>query len=241
MSIKVISNPSIQHLQEIEDWLIEEDNLFKKGFYCNISIIKQSFDTKNLIVITENKKAIGFLTYYFSHDLVVEISIAEIKQDKRKMGLGKVLLENSCNNFIKMGALVAQLKCSPVSSRKAWKRMGFMDFPAGIIRESGLYLYKILVETTSLYSGNGDVERIDLWDFDDHFNQIGPKWRWELKRKPDSNVLIKPIIQPAGDEWSVSHNLNRKLTEKTIMKYFNRKKHDCGYFMIIKEFDQQKQ
>lgn len=112
-----------------------------------------------------------------------------------------------------------------------------MDFPEGIIREPGLYLYKLLVTTASLYSGNKDVERIDLWDFEDHYNQIGPKWRWKLKRKPGSNFLIKPIIHPSGEEWSVSHNLNGEITEKTIMKNFNKKKYDAGYFLIIKEFD----
>lgn len=237
MSIRVITNPSIKHYKEIEAWLIEEDNLYNEGFYCNIDSVKQSFDLKKLIAITEDEQTIGFLTYYFLNDSVVNIVIAEIKRDRRKMGFGKVLLEKSCNYFIEQGALVTQLRCSPESSRKAWKKMGFMDFPEGMIRDSGLYLYKILVETTSLYSGNEDVERIDLWDFEDHYNQIGPKWRWKLKRKPGSNFLIKPIIHPSGEEWSVSHNLNGEITEKTIMKNFNKKKYDAGYFLIIKEFD----
>jgi len=237
MSVVVIINPLEQHLKEIADWLLEEEKILKKGFFCQIPTIKASFNMKKLIVITENSKAIGFLTYHFSFGSIVNIEIAEIKPDKRRMGFGKILLKESCNWFIKQGALVAQLFYSPESTGKIWKKMGFMDFQSGIIKESSIYLYKILVDSTECYIGNEEVERIELWDSEDYKNEIEPNWKWELKRKEGLNELIKPIIQPSNDEWSVSHVINGQITEKKIMKNFDKKRHDGGYFLIVKEYD----
>ena len=157
MGLKVLTNPTIQHFEELKEWLQEEEDLTKEGFFCQLHTIENSFLKKKLIVIAENDKSVGFLTYYY-YEHVVNIEIAEVKPDKKGKGIGKILLHNSFNYFVKNGALVAQLFCSPVSSEIIWKRMGFMNFPNGIIRESKVYLYQILVETAELYVTGKETE-----------------------------------------------------------------------------------
>ena len=44
--------PPKDQLDEIERWLIEEDNLKGEGFYCNWEIIASSFDKKNLATVS---------------------------------------------------------------------------------------------------------------------------------------------------------------------------------------------
>lgn len=234
MNIKVTINPTKRHLNEINKWLKEEYELSKDGFFCNWNNIESSYNENKLIVITENNFAIGFFTFYFNNH-IVNIQIAEVKPDKRKKGIGKKLLLDSFNWFVKSGALIAQLYCSPPESEKIWKKIGFRNFPNGIIKETRIYLYKVLVETTNLYKGGRKTELIELWNIEDYKNELNSKWKWEVKRKENSNELIKPIIHPSSDEWSVSHKIGSEIKEKTIKKNFDMKRHDYGNFLIIKQ------
>ena len=236
MSIKVLPNPTSQHFEEIKKWLQQEDNLSNEGFFCQIDTIENSYRKNRLIVITQNNIAIGFLTYYYS-DHIVNIEIAEVKPDERKRGIGKQLLQQSFDWFINNGALVAQLFCAPASSEKIWKRIGFSNFPNEIIKESRIYLYQILVETEEFYTREDETELIELWDFEDYQNELPPKWKWKVKRKGKSNKLIKPIIHPCSDEWSVAHKIGSEIREKRIMKNFDRRKHDGGYFLIVTDLE----
>ncbi len=236
MNLNVLCSPTLQHLNEIRKWLQKEDRLSNEGFFCQMDIIENSFQKNKLIVITKDDVAIGFLTFYYS-DYIVNIEIAEVKPSERKKGIGKLLLQGSFNRFIEDGVFVAQLFCAPASSEKIWKRMGFNNFPNGIIREPRIYLYKILVETTELYKQENVAELIELWDSEDYGNEIPPMWRWEIVRQEKSNKLVKPIIHPCSDKWSVAHKFRSETREKRIMKYFDMGKHDGGHFLIVTELD----
>jgi len=234
--MNVITKPTLQHFEELKKWLKEEDKLYNEGFFCQIQTIEKSFLNNKLIVITDNGLTVGFLTYYY-HNYIVNIEIAEVKPDRRGKGLGRLLLHHSFIYFVKNGALVAQLFCSPASSEKIWRRIGFANFPDEVIKESRIYLYQILVETSELYNEEQETELIELWDFEDYQDAFPPKWRWEVKRTVNSTKLIKPIIHPCSDEWSVSHKIGKQIREKRIMKNFDRKKHDGLHFLIVTELD----
>ncbi|HBL77033.1 MAG: hypothetical protein A2W90_19320 [Bacteroidetes bacterium GWF2_42_66] len=236
MNLKVLSNPTLQHLEEIKKWLQKEDNSSNEGFFCQMDTIENSFRKNRLIVIAKDNVAIGFLTFYYS-DHIVNIEIAEVKPSERKRGIGKLLLQDSFGKFIKDGMLVAQLFCSPASSEKIWKRMGFNNFPDEIIKESRIYLYQILVKTAEFCTHDNETELIELWDFEDYSNELPPKWRWEVKRQEKSNKLVKPIIHPCSDKWSVAHRIRSETREKRIMKYFDMGKHDGGHFLIVTELN----
>ncbi len=236
MNLKVLFEPTLQHLNEIKKWLQKEDRSSNEGFFCQMDIIENSFQKNRLIVVTKDDVAVGFLTFYYS-DYIVNIEIAEVKPSERKKGISKLLLQGSFDRFVKDGVFVAQLFCAPASSEKIWKRMGFINFTNGIIREPRIYLYKILVETTELYKQENVAELIELWDSEDYGNEIPPMWRWEIVRQEKSNKLVKPIIHPCSDKWSVAHRIGSEIREKRIMKYFDEGKHDGGHFLIVTELD----
>jgi predicted GNAT family acetyltransferase len=236
MNLNVLFSPTLQHLNEIREWLQKEDRSSNEGFFCQIDTIENSFRKNRIIVITKDDVAIGFLTFYYS-DYIVNIEIAEVKPSERKKGIGKLLLQRSFDKFIKDGVFVAQLFCAPASSENIWKRMGFNNFPNEIIKESRIYLYQILVETAEFYTQENETELIELWDFEDYSNELPPKWKWEVKRKEKSNKLVKPIIHPCSEEWSVAHKIGTEISEKRIMKYFDNRKHDGGYFLIVTELE----
>lgn len=239
MKIEVTFYPTNSHLKEIKKWLNEEDEEDKfsnEGFINHWNTIETSFKTKELIVITEDNLTIGFLTYNI-YENVVNIQFVEVQASKREKGIATQLLNESFKWFIKYGGLVAQLYCKAGSPEKIWRNIGFSNFPNKIIKESNTYLYKILVKTTDLYKENRKTELIELWDFEDSEDNTESKWKWEVKRKANSNELIHPIIHPSSGEWSVGHRIGSEITEKTIMKNFNMKKHDAGHFMIVKELE----
>ena len=237
MKLQITDSPTIEHVGEIKRWLEEENNLSKEGFYCNWELIKRAFENKRLIIITENGNAIGFLTF-FINGFIAEIGIAEIKPDERTKGVGKELVKKSSDYFIENGALVAELFCSPEKSEKIWKKMGFINFPDGVIKDSRIYLYKILVPSLDFSEDDSSKEIIELWNEDDHLAvKLAPKWRWEIKREKSSNKLIYPLIHPASDEWPVCFREGTKIKEKRIMKNFNKGINEHGYFLIINELD----
>ncbi len=238
MNLKVLFNPTSHHFEEIKGWLQEEDDALNQGFFCQIDTIEDSYRKNRLIVITQNDLAIGFLTYHYSFSgHIANIEIAEIKPNKRKKGIGKKLLQQSFDWFIKDGALIAELFCAPAKSEKVWKRMGFNNFPDKIVKESRTYLYQILVKKTEFYTGKNETELIELWNFEDYQNVLPPKWRWEVKRREKSNKLITPIIHPCSDEWSVAHKIGSEFKEKRIMKNFDMGKHYDGHFLIVTEME----
>ncbi len=218
MNLNVLYSPKSHHLNEIREWLQKEDRSFNEGFFCQMDIIENSFQKNRLIVVTKDDVAVGFLTFYFS-DYIVNIEIAEVKPSERKKGIGKFLLQGSFDGFIEDGVFVAQLFCAPASSEKIWKRMGFNNFPNGIIREPRIYLYKILVETTELYIQEEVAELIELWDSEDYGNEIPSMWRWEIVRQEKSNKLVKPIIHPCSDKWSVAHRIGSETFANNSFRY----------------------
>ncbi len=232
MNYNIITQPSKDHLAEIKEWLLDEDNNTGEGFFCDWRIIENSFHKNKLIVLTENNLSIGFLNFEIS-DRVVDIVIAEIKPEKRGLGNGKILIEKSIQWFKQKGVFVLELYCSPISSEIIWKKLGFKNFPNGIIKSSSIYLYQIIVNTAKLYSDNDNIEVIEMWGFEDYRDEVEANWKWEVIRKNKSNELLNPIIYPCAGEWSVSHRKGSKIQEKNIMKYFDKKRHDGGYFLII--------
>ena len=235
MNLNITYNPTVKHLSEIKDWLVEENNLLNQGFFCQWDIITVSFEQKRMIVITQNEIAVGFLTYLIS-DLVVNIVIAEVKPNKRKLGIGKELIKNSFSYFVENGILVAELFCSPEKSKIAWKKMGFTNFPDGIIEDSRTYLYQILVPTLDFCDNDNSSEIIELWNEPDHIaERLAPKWRWKIKRIASSDKLVKPIIHPSSYEWPVCSRRGTTINEKRIMKNFNKRRNEHGHFLIINE------
>ena len=74
-------SPTQSDLKEVEKWLIEEDKISGKGFYCNWTIIEKAFRNKEFITLNHNNLPIGFLVWS-KREIYAEIDIMEIKPEK---------------------------------------------------------------------------------------------------------------------------------------------------------------
>ncbi|MBE9468619.1 MAG: GNAT family N-acetyltransferase [Bacteroidetes bacterium] len=241
MNLDITSTPSFIQLNEIREWLEYEDRQSNKGFFCQWNTIEPAFKKGNAFLLSDDdNKAIGFLTFYIS-DKIVDIGIAEVKPSERKKGIGGNLIKLCSDYFIKQGVQVVQLYCDPKSSEIFWKKIGFKSFPKGVINDSRIYLYKIIVPHLDYFNESSDDnlnEIIELWDEADHIVEsckMTPKWRWKIEREKESDKLTLPLIHPAESEWTVCFKKGNKIYEKRIMKNFDNKRHAQVNFLIINE------
>lgn len=233
MDCQVNFVPNRKHLSQIEKWLIEEMNETNQGFYSNWGIIFKAFEKGELIILTENDYAIGFLVFNTT-ELIIEIDIAELKPDYRKKGLGRKLIDETLIEFQNRGVIICELFCSPESSEPIWKSMGFLNFPK-LPRSTKIRMYKILIPFLSTNEEGDSNEKIELWDLEPYqvkFNE--PKWVWNLTFKENSRELLKPIIQPSTYDWQICwRNESREIVDKT--KYFMGLNILSGSFLIIRD------
>lgn len=72
---------------------------------------------------------VGFLCYEISSDeLVCCIDIISIKEDCRKKGYGKFLVDNCFELFNAKEIAVLEIECSPPDSQSYWEKTGFKIF-----------------------------------------------------------------------------------------------------------------
>ena len=236
--IKVTFKPTSNQIEEIKDWLIDEEKKYKEGFFCNWDSIQHSFDDAKIAVLTCNKNSIGFITW-FEWEKVTRIQIAEIRPGYRQKGLGKFLSEKLFERLSKRGFIVLDLHCQPSSSEKVWKKLGFKRFPEAkdFEREnsaSGRHLYKILVPHLKPTKSLALKESIELWYEEPHLARTEhAQLKWHPKFQKGTRNLIQPIIHPAKRDWQISWNRLEEIPKTDKIKYFSRNEIDFGNFIII--------
>ena len=199
-------------LSQIKEWLNEEDENTGEGFLCNWNAIFRAFNEKRLITLIENDLAIGFIVFE-KHELVIEIVIAEIKPSHRKKGLGRLLIENVFEKFKKEGILVAELSCSPASTERIWKKLGFLKFPESSKWNGETLMFKPLIENFNPIISENSKDDNNIYSncniiLKDSFGEIA---NWEIMFKENSRELIKPIIYPAFYKWKIIWKENGKI------------------------------
>lgn len=235
-NINVSFNPSQSHLNLIKEWLKEEYQRFKRGFYCNWSSIESSYNEKCLAVIYFDDEPIGF-NAFFEWNLTATFNVVEIKQSWRDRGIGKILVDHCLDHLKSKGFSSVDLQCKPASSEVIWKRLGFDEYPSKLQRPySTKRLFKILTPSIKL-TKLGEAERmIELWDGEPHETKNKPAtWRWELEFEGITSKLSLPIIQPAYHNWRIRLTVRSEVLIDTTVKYFNREDViDCRDFIVIK-------
>ncbi|KYG79082.1 acetyltransferase (GNAT) family protein [Roseivirga ehrenbergii] len=231
--IKLISNPTEEHLADIESWLVEEWNKTQNGFYSDWSMIPNAFKENRLSVITDNDYAIGFVVYRIS-EFEVDIDITEIKPTERNRGVARQLI-NETLNFLKLkGVLVARLFCQPTNSEPFWKKIGFNNFPQ-IIDNKQIHMFKPLIETLKPTEKIETNSTIRLWNCPPHqADRISAKWAWDLNFKEDNETLVKPIISPVSREWQVQLIINGEESKPVRVKNLQINLNDDSEFMIVR-------
>lgn len=195
--IKIDFNPKEADWIYIQNWLKEEDHNSGKGFYCNKRIIQNAFQNHGMVIISVDKKAIGFVTWYYSTKYSARIDITEIHPDYRKFGYGRVLINHLLQYFAAKNIYTVDLECAPVSSVHFWKKFKFKEFPKYDSSESKkIELYKILVDTLKpIISNTNTTEVIELWNDDPYETKdLEPALIWKLGYIKGTKRLKKPII-----------------------------------------------
>jgi len=233
MNYETNFKPTEKHLSQIEKWLIDELNKTGIGFYNNWNIIAKAFDKNELVVLTENDSAIGFLVYNI-YEIITKIDIAELNPDYRNKGLGRKLVEDTLSEFKKNGMMVCELFCSPENSEPIWKNLGFQNFP-DFPYNSKIRMFKALVPSLKISESNEKNERIELWNMEPHLaERNNPEWTWNITFKENSRELIEPIIYPAHYDWQLSWKTETETKFENKVKRYNSDRIEFGSFIVIK-------
>ncbi|WPU66522.1 GNAT family N-acetyltransferase [Peredibacter starrii] len=114
---------SKEDLKQVLDWLKAENAAGLPGcFYCNRSLIKESFKKKNVWILDLGKGPIAFLVL---NPLCSSIEILEVKHAERGHGYGRKMAEFAISYFKSKNHSIIRIDCQPSSSINFWKKMGF--------------------------------------------------------------------------------------------------------------------
>ncbi|WP_353980477.1 GNAT family N-acetyltransferase [Salinicola endophyticus] len=102
----------------IYSWLLEHDRREVYGsFLCNWNLTQRVHDEHQLFVATLEDEPVAYIWGDFG--------ILEVREDLRKKGVGKQLVEYAMQRAISSGRIAVSIECKPESSIPFWKKMGF--------------------------------------------------------------------------------------------------------------------
>ncbi len=238
--IEISFNPTKDQLNEIKKWLIDEKKSTGESFYNNWNIIESSFDENKLITISEDKQTIGFVVWSLCYleKYSAKIDIAAIKPSHRNKGFGRKIVSELTLVLIDKNIYTIELDCSPRSSEKIWRHLGFIDFPVNNYHDKTYKkLYKIIVPHLEVQEIITVDECIELWDnrFDET-KELNPTWKWNLIFKKDTRELEIPIIHPCFDSaWRIRWKIFNEIVRDDKINYFSETNIRFGDFIVIKE------
>jgi ribosomal protein S18 acetylase RimI-like enzyme len=241
ITLKVDFKPSTDQLYQVKAWLIEEENTLSEGFFCNWRIIQDSFENQKICILLLGKKAIGFMTW-FERDKVTTIQITEIRPGFRQLGYGRYLTNALTVKLAKQGFVVLELHCQPAKSEKAWKKLGFKQYPdvegfTDYNISDGKHLYKILVPHLKPTKSKKEVATIELWNVEPYqIDKVSSLWKWHPKVNSHSSHLEKPLIFPAKRDWNIRWSENGIILREEKVKYFGKSADiDFTNFIVIEK------
>lgn len=241
LNLKISFNPKQKHLDEIAKWMVDEKEL-PISSNGNFSSIRDAFENKNLVVATSEGKTVGFYALW-KCGLTISISVAETKPNYRKKGVGRFMLEEIIKKYEKKEIYAFYLRCSPESSQKIWKKLGFQYCPDNSKKNrSEIWMYKIIkpyLKPNRLNTKIGN-ETIEIWnDKSGNKNDESPTWIWNLKYIKNTRTLIKPIVHFGHVRWRIRWRKENETLKDCEYQYFNIK-NELAACMIIKELPELK-
>lgn len=214
--------PKRQDINEILFWLKKEkeNDKFGNGFYNNKSVIIDSFKLGKAIVLKDNNKNIGLITWG-DDDILINIDIFVIHPDYRRKGFGEYFYRTVSDYFKTKGFKVIKLFCEPKSSEKFWKKIGLVKLHDCGYTEHELTYYDVLVDVASP-DNISNVDKIELWNIEPYESaEISPKWTWFVEICGDK--LVHPIIHPCNCNWNLRWSRNGVVLKEEKVKYFTNK------------------
>lgn len=218
LELELKLSPNRIDLDSIEEWLIVEENNFKKSFYRNWNVIEKAFNENKLFTLSINNVPKGFIVWR-NNEIYADIDIFVIESNSRRKGIGRILFEKFIDHLKSIDLYAIKLFCSPRESEKFWRKMGFLQFPNRGYSESDLTFYKPLIEIESPTETPNNLNKLELWNVEPYRkNYEMPKWTWNLNSNTES--LSRPIFQPCNCNWNLRWTKNGKIIRDDKIKYF---------------------
>lgn len=105
-------------VETIHSWLLEHDRREVHGsFLCNWNSTQRVHDEHQLFVAAFEDEPVAYIWGDFG--------ILEVREDFRKKGVGKRLVEYAMQRAISSGRIAVSIECKPESSIPFWEKMGF--------------------------------------------------------------------------------------------------------------------
>lgn len=110
--MEVNYHPNLSQLQNLENWLKEEQQRFNQGFYCNWQIIQDCYTKSRLILFSDDSNIVGFLAWS-SYSNYVNIDLMEIHPAYRGNGIGSTFYGIVERHFVAENKIAIKLFCEP--------------------------------------------------------------------------------------------------------------------------------
>lgn len=124
----VIGDATQPDFDEIHFWLKTEEAAWKalgddrwktvRGFFCNIGVIKSSFDDGEMRALREDGRLIGFMSYGLTRN-----GVMEVKAEERGKGYGRSMVQDAMRRAREDGRNALYIECAPKTSKPFWKSM----------------------------------------------------------------------------------------------------------------------
>lgn len=205
-NIKIDLTPNENEVNEIRNWAI---NVSSKW-----STIIESFYRDELIVAKCKNKIIGYFAYK-RLDVIVFISVVEVKEDYKNQGIATLIFDELCKIYNKTEVKAFCLYCSPEESQYFWAKKGFEYYPKNR-KDKKIRMFKIIGDVMLPYEKVSDTKYqnyIEIWNSELPKKDDVPKWICELIFRDDSNVLIKSIIFFGDRNWRIRLVINNCVNE----------------------------
>jgi predicted GNAT family acetyltransferase len=195
-------------LQEIEAWLLADENSGAINFHSNFNLIEASWKRQHLATISEDGVIVGFACWEDIQQHVIALNIVNIKASHRKRGLGRQLLDSLVAFFRDAKKYIVELRPKPDCSTPFWEKMGFNIYPIDWLAcgSSVPYIqnthYKIIVPIMPAET-NPRGRYIELVNTCDWLPTPKVALRWGLDPTDPVNPAFLPIISPANPKWVV--------------------------------------
>lgn len=222
------------NLDEIEKWLIIENQSLDEGFYCNWDVIETALKTDRLLTFSYENRTIGFCVFSES-EKHVNIDILEIAPQYRRKGLGGSFYMDIEHHFRKKGFLAIELCCISRESERFWISLDFIRFPKMRYSKSDLKFYKPLVEILKPNEDCNSNSVLELWDKEPYEieESNAPVWVWTVN---ENGSLEKPILFPCHFDWNLRWRRGNETIRDDKVKYFTKKGelYFSGYLYVEK-------
>lgn len=125
-----IIKPTTSQCETVIKWLKQEhlsQSLDKSDFYYNRKNIRQALRDNKMICLAANGLIVGFSIYSLNKQHTA-IDIFEIRPGYRRKGYGQQFAKHLLKMLIDQGASNIKIECSPATSEKFWRKLGFTSF-----------------------------------------------------------------------------------------------------------------